>query len=318
MTKKIVIGILIVAVLVVLIPLISGINNNAEIYELNKKTRAGLHGEFVKLSDGWVHYELKGPESGQIVVLIHGNSSPYFSFDNNMKALIDSGFRVLRYDIYGHGFSDRPKTDYGHLLYDRQLVELIDSLKIKKPVDLVGTSQGGSIAVCFTAYHPKKVRKLILMSPLMDEFAVMKFMNIIATPIIGEYFKTAFFDKTNVKNCANVFSSTEKLKEFREKYKLQMQFKGWKRAKLSNIRFLDLEEISNSYKIVGKQKRSVLLTWGTADKMIPENSINRMRQVIPGIEYHKIDGAGHVAHYEHPEIINPILVDFLLQRTTEK
>ena len=199
MLKKILIGILIAILLIILIPLIIGIANNAEIYELNEEIRAGLYGDFIELSDGWVHYELKGPKEAQPIVLIHGNSSPYFSFDNNVDA-----------------------------------------------------------------------------------------------------------------NCANVFSSTEKLEEFKEKYKLQMQFKGWKRAKLSNIRSMDLEEIINSYKIVGKQERSVLLIWGTDDRLIPEVSMNRMHSVIPGIEYHEIDGAGHVAHYERPEKVNPIMLDFLL------
>lgn len=312
MIKKILLGILIAILLIIFIPLIIGITNNAEIYELNSETRTELYGEFIELSDGWVHYELKGPEAGQIVVLIHGNSSPYFSFDNNVDALIDSGFRVLRYDIYGHGFSDRPKTDYDHLLYDRQLVELIDVLKIEKPVDLAGTSQGGAIAVYFTAYHPEKVRKLILLAPLMDEFTGMKSVNVATAPVIGDYFRMAFYDKVNLENCGNVFSSTERLEEFKEKYKLQMQFKGWKRAKLSNVRCMDLEEISNSYKIVGEQKRSVLLTWGTDDRLIPENSISRIQRVIPEIKYHEIDGAGHVAHYECPEKVNPIMIDFLL------
>jgi pimeloyl-ACP methyl ester carboxylesterase len=311
MLKKILFGILIAILLIILIPLIIGIANNAEIYELNDETRSGLYGEFVELSDGWVHYELKGPKDAQSVVLIHGNSSPYFSFDNNVDALLNAGFRVLRYDIYGHGFSDRPKTDFDHLLYDRQLIELLDVLKIEKPVDIVGTSQGGTIGVYFAAHHPERIRKLALFAPLMDEVTGMKSMNIVTAPVIGDYFKIAFFDKMNLKSCANVFSSTEKLNGFKEKYKLQMQFKGWKRAKLSNMRSLVLEDIVHSYKIVGEQEHSVLLIWGTDDRLIPEDSINRMRSVIPGIEYHKIERVGHIAHYERPEDVNPLLLDFL-------
>ena len=312
MVKKILIGILIAILLIIAIPLIIGIANNAEIYELNEETRAGLYGEFVELLDGWVHYELKGPKGAQTVVLIHGNSSPYFSFDNNVDALLNAGFRVLRYDIYGHGFSDRPETDFDYLLYDRQILKLLDALKIKKPVDVVGTSQGGAIAAYFTAHHPEKVRKLVLLAPLMDEYTGIK-TNIVTFPVIGDYFKIALFDKIFLKSCANVFSSTEKLNGFKEKYKLQMQFKGWKRAKLSNIRSMALEEIINSYKMVGKQERSVLLIWGKDDRLIPEVSTNRMRSVIPGIEYHEIDRAGHVAHYERPEKMNPLLLDFLLR-----
>ena len=74
---------------------------------------------------------------------------------------------------------------------------------------------------------------------------------------------------------------------------------------------MDLEVITDAFKEIGTQKRQVLLLWGTADKLIPEDSIDRMREVIPGIEYHKIEGAGHIVHYEHSEKVNPILIEFL-------
>ncbi|MBU1341417.1 MAG: alpha/beta hydrolase [Proteobacteria bacterium] len=57
----------------------------------------------------------------------------------------------------------------------------------------------------------------------------------------------------------------------------------------------------------------MLLTWGCHDKSIPGESMKRLRSLIPGIEYHEIENAGHLAHYEFPEQINPILIDFLMK-----
>jgi pimeloyl-ACP methyl ester carboxylesterase len=54
-----------------------------------------------------------------------------------------------------------------------------------------------------------------------------------------------------------------------------------------------------------------LLTWGTEDKLILEDSMDRLRKLLPDIEYHGIAGASHLAHYEYPERINPILIRFL-------
>jgi len=77
------------------------------------------------------------------IVLIHGNAAPYVTWDNTVSALIAAGFRVLRYDLFGHGFSDRPELyRYNRDLYDNQLVELLTKLAISEPVYLVGTSQG--------------------------------------------------------------------------------------------------------------------------------------------------------------------------------
>ena len=314
--KKLLIGIVSILLLaIIVLPFITG---DAEVDELNDKTRSQLEGKFIQLSDGVVHYELTGQPDSQVVVLVHGNAAPYFSWDYNVPALLQAGFRVLRYDIYGHGFSDRPKMEkYNWDFYDRQLVELIDSLKIKQPVDVAGTSQGGAIAVYFTAHHPERVRKLILCAPLFDEVTGENIMKFIRLPVIGEYFIKVMGDKMNLKNPENVFANTERLEEFREKFKKTMRFKGLKRARLANLRadeFKDYAAINTKlYKKVGQQDRPVLLIWGSADKPIPKGSIQRLRKIIPSIEYHEIEGAGHVAHYERSEEVNPILVEFLKQ-----
>jgi pimeloyl-ACP methyl ester carboxylesterase len=39
--------------------------------------------------------------------------------------------------------------------------------------------------------------------------------------------------------------------------------------------------------------------------------MGRLRDLIPDIEYHEIDGGAHLAHYEYPDRINPILIRFL-------
>ena len=314
--KKVLIGF--VSILLLAIIILPFIVSDAEVDELNNNTRSQLAGQFIQLSDGVVHYELTGNPDSQVVVLIHGNAAPYFSWDYNVPALIQAGFRILRYDIYGHGFSDSPiMKKYNWDFYDRQLVELIDELKIKHPVDIVGTSQGGAIAVYFTAHHPEKVRKLALFAPLFDLIPDEGMLKLVRLPGIGEYLFKIMGDKMSLKNPENVFANTNRLEKFRGKYKKTMRFKGLKRAKLANLRadeFKDYAAINTKlYKEVGQQDRPTLLIWGTADKLIIKESIERLREVIPSIEYHEIKGAGHVAHYERSEEVNPILVDFLKQ-----
>jgi len=141
----------------------------------------------------------------------------------------------------------------------------------------------------------------------------MKMAALLKSPA-GGYMRRAFFDTMNLKSCSGYFSSDSLTDEFTEKYKQQMRFKGWKRAKLSNIRNMDLNAIRDSYGVIAEREESVLLTWGTEDKSIPKDSIDRMRHVLPGIEYREIEGAGHLAHYEKPEILNPILTAFFSGR----
>ena len=105
-----------------------------------------------------------GPENGRPVVLVHGFSSPYFIFDTTFEFLVNSGFRVLRYDLFGRGYSDRPRTDYNIHLFVRQLKDLLDALGFKQ-VNLVGLSMGGAISAAFISQYPDHVSRQVLIDP---------------------------------------------------------------------------------------------------------------------------------------------------------
>ena len=102
-----------------------------ETKELDETARKQADGSFIALTDGVTHYELGGPKNGQPVVLVHGFSTPYFIFDTTFEFLVNSGFRVLRYDLIGRGYSDRPHVDYNIHLFVRQLKDLLDALELK-------------------------------------------------------------------------------------------------------------------------------------------------------------------------------------------
>ena len=122
--------------------------------KLNATTRATASGSFVELTDGVTHYELGGPEDGAAVVLIHGFMVPYFIYDPTFDFLTNSGFRVLRYDLFGRGWSDRPRLPYNVDFYVRQLRDLLDALWLPTPLSLVGLSLGGIISAAFSVRCP--------------------------------------------------------------------------------------------------------------------------------------------------------------------
>ncbi len=89
-----------------------------------------------------------------------------------------------------------------------------------------------------------------------------------------------------------------------------MYFKGIKRAIFANLRSDTLDDATAFYTEVKKQEIPMLLTWGKQDKNISGESMSRLRELIPAIKYYEIENTGHLAHYEFPERINPILINF--------
>lgn len=107
---------------------------------------------------GGLFYEESG--SGEPIVLIHA-----FSVDRRMWApqiaALEQRFRVVRYDLRGHGrspASSEPYTGYGDLR------ELLDALKIEKAT-LIGLSAGSELAINFAIVHPDRVSRLVLAAP---------------------------------------------------------------------------------------------------------------------------------------------------------
>ena len=284
---------------------------NEESKTLDNKTRHDLPGQFIKLSDGYVHFELSGPEKAPLVILIHGITSHYFLWDDLSQSLLKEGFRVLRYDLYGRGFSDRPDVNYNEQLFVRQLLELLSALKIKEPVDLVGSTMGGAIAVIIAANNPEKVNKIVLINPAGYPANFPLAGRIVRLPVVGDYLTYAFGNILIRNSLKDYFYKLDRFPQFLEKYNEQTKYIGFKRAILSTFRNFDLDDQKASYETVGKQKRQVMLIWGMKDKIYPIGNNEKVRAAIPGTEFHTLDGTGHIPNYEAPERVNPFIVEFL-------
>ncbi len=278
---------------------------------MDETARENASGEFVSLTQGVVHYELSGPPDAQTVVMIHGFTTPYFVWDKNYNDLLEAGFRVLRYDHFGRGYSDRPDVTYDRDLYDQQLFELLKALDIRKPVCLVGLSMGGAISIIFSDRHPEQVSKICLIAPAGYPMKEPLSMKLVKMPILGELLMMTVGDRIVLEGIKIAFSKPGQISEFEEKFKVQMKYKGYTSALLSTLRHMNMNDLGDVYDRVGKQKKPVLLLWGTEDKLLPLSNSEKVRKAIPHLEFHAIDGAGHNLNYENFNEANPILTEFI-------
>lgn len=282
-----------------------------ETKELNEATRKAASGAFVKLSDGVTHYELGGNKTGAAVVLIHGFSVPYFIFDPTFEFLVKSGFRVLRYDLFGRGWSDRPRVNYDIHLFVRQLKDLLDALNLKE-IHLVGLSMGGSVSTAFIDRHPAYVRKQALIDPTgAKQVPVPLSVQAAKIPVLAELVFGLMGSGNLVKGIASDLFDKSLVEHFQKQYVPQMQFKGFKRALLSSIRNGMLGSFYETYARVGQLKKTTLLFWGRNDLTVPYDHSAAIMQAMPHAEFHTIEGCGHIPHYEKPEVVNPVLLEFL-------
>jgi len=283
-----------------------------ETEELDEAARASAAGHFVRLPDGYTHYELGGPPEGEVVVLVHGFSVPYFIFDPTFDFLTRFGFRVLRYDLFGRGLSDRPKLRYDVDLFCKQLQDLLDKLGFDGSVNLVGLSMGGAIAVTFAARFPQRVRRLVLIDPAGAKAVALPWsLRAASLPGVGELALGLFGSVTLLKGAASSLFGPAAVAEFQRRYRVQMKYKGFRRALLSTMRSGMLGDFSAAYRAVGQNGTPTLLFWGENDTAVPFVHSQIVRQAIPQVVFEPLSGCGHIPHYEKPQEVNARLLAFL-------
>src|ERR1700730_18886628 len=87
-----------------------------------------------------VYYEDHG--SGRPVVLIHGWPLSGASWEKQLPALLDAGYRVITYDRRGFGNSSKPTSGYDYDTFAEDLDKVLTKLELRE-VALVGFSMGG-------------------------------------------------------------------------------------------------------------------------------------------------------------------------------
>jgi len=284
-----------------------------ETKNITNSVRQSVDGDFALLSDGYTHYKLKGDQNAETVILVHGFSVPYFIWDPTFQALTEAGYRVLRYDLFGRGYSDRPKTHYDIHLFVRQLTQLLDYLNIRNPINLCGFSMGGPITATFSIQNPERVKKLVLFDPAGARAVQLSqtLKSGLTLGVSGLIF-LLFGKQVLLKSIANDFYEPQNLKPFLARYRVQMQYRGFKRAILSTLHNKMLGDFSKTYHQVGTQpERPVLLIWGREDTTVPYEQSQELVASIPHAAFHTISNSGHIPHYENADEVNPILLDFL-------
>ena len=99
-----------------------------------------------------------GNPDGLEIVLIHGFSQSHLSWSRQFGSDLAKSFRIITYDIRGHGGSEKPldAAHYrDHKRWAEELNAVIEGAKLKRPI-LVGWSYGGRIVVEYLMEYSDK------------------------------------------------------------------------------------------------------------------------------------------------------------------
>ena len=271
--------------------------------------RAGGH--FARLSDGLTHWRREGPPEGVPIVLVHGATVPAWEFDALVPPLLRAGFQTLRFDLYGHGASDRPPGAYIFERFTRQVIEIIESTDFPRPALLLGHSFGAALVAAVAVARPDLAARLVLVAPMLDFNSTSGWSRVFRYPGIGEFAMHFIGIPALIRRRRRRYAAIGQA-HLTPRFIEQVSYAGFGRGLLSMFRTAALGDQSVRYSALRAVDRDVLVVTGDYDNIIPAAHLARVRSLLPPHSHCPVT-AEHNLLLTHPDVVVDALVKFAAQ-----
>ncbi len=261
-----------------------------------------------------LYYEDHG--TGRPVVLIHGWPLSGRSWEYQVPALVDAGYRVITYDRRGFGWSSQPWGGYDYDTLAADLRALIEHLDLREAT-LVGFSMGGGeVARYIGTYGTDRVGKAVLAAAVppylykgpdhpegaLDEAAIAQFQD----GVKGD--RLAFLDDFT-KQFFAAGGRTDLVSEPFRLYNRDIAAFASPKGTLDCIAAFGRTDFRGD---LAQLRVPTLIIHGDADAIVPfEVSGQRAHEAIPGSRLALIEGGPHGLNATHAGQFNAALLDFL-------
>ena len=264
-------------------------------------SREDAPGQFIDLTKGATHYRYIGDSEGPLAVCVHGLTTPSFVFEGLAKELVAKGYRVLVYDHYGRGFSDRPKGIQDREFFVSHLSELLDELGEDGRFDLYGYSMGGWVVTAFASIYPSRINRLILLAPGGMGHDLGLLAKLIRLPIFGEWLFYSQFAKQHREGCELERCLPSSVPFIVDRQQRELNYKGFLPSVLASLRGALSAQTQVEHEKIAKSQLDVTAIWGADDAVIPLAAKDKLAAWNPNVQNVVIDNAGHGIPYTHTD-----------------
>lgn len=265
--------------------------------------------------------------SADLVVLVHGMSTPLEVYDPLVDALVKDGFETFAFDLYGRGWSSADDALQTVPLFMTQLEDLLAASPIPEDrrFHIIGLSMGGPIVSSFASQHKERILSITWIGPLVQ------------LPPLKELGPAAWVPQLAALLYARKFDGAA---DFRSEAQDWKRHESWNEKFVSEVITAGLERNEAARRSVastlygevllsllqGDEKRhramhlaaakigvKILLVQGTEDKAAPFRHAKRLAEdastlmTIGGpsaVELMTVEGAGHYPHLDQRELVN--------------
>lgn len=245
---------------------------------------------------------------GPPVILIHGIGASIYTWNYQIPALTEAGFKVYALDLLGHGESHKPEDhrEYSVVEVQNHFNRWVEGLDLDEPVTLIGHSIGAYMSIEYALKHPENVKQLVMVNPFFKPnqlSTVLKHMTRGLT-VSGKFIRKIPFW-------------------------LMRPFIRWNRNIAANLpgpmvsqialdfmrahpNFIYTVPSAHDLSPYLKDLRSpTLVIFGEKDRTLDRESFVHLADSIPDCVYEKVSGAGHTPHLTESKATNQLILDFI-------
>tara|TARA_B100000767_G_scaffold8536_1_gene8369 strand:- start:854 stop:1768 length:915 start_codon:yes stop_codon:yes gene_type:complete len=267
------------------------------------------NGNFAELKNGYTYFNINNRSSENTLVFIHGFSVPSYIWDKTYNSAKEKGYKVIKLDLYGRGFSDNPSLDYTDELFANQVIELLEVLEIKTATFL-GLSNGGRVISKIADLKPNIVEKLVYVSASsFNSHKKLENKNVSENEI-KDFIENKY--PTISSGQLSDFKYPENYPNWDDKYEELLKFNGFARALISTLK--NHVNLDSENKEISGSNKTVYTIWGDSDSVIVYNEIkNKLNKLLPNRFEYIVPNSGHLPHIENQSDFEKYLFDVVLK-----
>jgi pimeloyl-ACP methyl ester carboxylesterase len=210
---------------------------------------------------------------------------------------------VVTYDPRGAGASERPERGYDFPLHAADALAVLDACGVDRAA-LVTASRGLNAALLLIADAPERVERLVVVAPYMQ-------LDPEPAPPSSKWIDTLRNDWRGfiVPFMHAVFTEPDSADVIEEMIAIGLD------ATPDVVATQETElDWTRPARLLGKVTCPTLVVHGEADAPVPVELAERIVAAMPNARLEVIPGGGHRPDIRTPELVNPLLLEFLLDR----
>lgn len=271
-----------------------------------------FEGNTTVIGDKKVFYWQKNPEGKEVIVLLHGFPGNYMGLIDLANSL-NHDYRVIIPDLPGCGLSETLTGQHTLENYAIWLNNFLEQVSAKHTI-IIGHSFGSRVALFFSFSYPEKIKKLVLMTPVLKIDGLIAYfiaLHCNVAKLLPKYLSkvwlsNGFYQKVSH---AIIFKSSN------PKKRQQIMEQDFKESK--NIDHRVAMEIfdefyhSNLIHMASSSTSDFLIIAGDSDEIVSVNSIEELSANLINSKIEIMENAGHLVPLEEPQKVADLINNYI-------